>query len=164
MFGPMSELPPCGIYATRAPIGSVPAGRLVYFHNHGEPGPGLYLPSSWKGNRARFESRGHLLPAPESARDLEPLPAEGFYRVAEAFYCCDSRCRRFDADLMVQLGYDGGARAILFVPELVDGSLALPETGTRVDRDRLAHLTRLRVAVSDTPLHEGEGTDETLLH
>ena len=52
-------LPPCGLYATRATIGSIPPGRLVYFHNHGNPGPGIYLPASWKGNRARFEARGH---------------------------------------------------------------------------------------------------------
>lgn len=160
----MDDLPPCGLYRTRAAIGSVPAGRLVYFHNHGSPGPGVYLPASWKANRARFEARGHLLPDPSAARDLEPLPAEGFYRVAEPFHCCESRCRLFEADMLVQLGYDGSGRAILFVPEIASAQLAVPATGTRVDRDRLAHLTRLRVGVVDTPLHEGEGTDAALLH
>lgn len=157
-------LPPCGLYATTAPIGSVPAGRLVYFHNHGTPGPGVYLPASWKGNRARFEARGHLLPDPSAIEHLEPLPAEGFYRVEEAFHCCENRCRSFEPDTLVQLGYDGAARAILFLPQIVDGLMALPESGTRVDRDRLAHLARLVVGIADTPLHEGEGTDSTLLH
>lgn len=159
----MSELPPCGIYVTRAAIGSVPAGRLVYFHNHGEPGPGVYLPSSWKNNRARFEARGHLLPDPAAAEQLDPLPAEGFYRVLEPFHCCDKQCKRFDPDLLVQLGYDGAGRAILFQPEIVAGQLAIPSTGTRVDRDRLAHLARLRVPAVDTPLHESDAS-ETLLH
>ncbi len=164
MFAPMSELPPCGLYLTRAAIGSVPAGRLVYFHNHGEPGPGVYLPSSWRGNRARFEPRGHLLPDLALARQLEPLPAEGFYRVVEPFHCCEKRCRRFEPSALVQLGYDGSARAILFLPELVDAQLALPATGTRVDRDRLAFLEPLRVAIVDTPLHEGDDADSSLLH
>ncbi len=160
----MDALPPCGLYVTRAPIGSVPAGRLVYFHNPGSPGPGVYLPASWKANRARFEARGHLLPDPSAAGLLEALPPEGFYRVAERFTCCENRCRTFEPEMLVQLGYDGAGRAILFVPQITSAHLAVPSTGTRVDRDRLAHLVRLRVGVVDTPLHEGEDTDETLLH
>ena len=42
-----TPLPPCGLYRTTGPVGSIPEGRLIYFHNHGEPGPGLYLPASW---------------------------------------------------------------------------------------------------------------------
>ena len=95
------ELPPCGIYLTKSAIGSVPEGRLVYFHNHGDPGPGIYLPSSWRGNRARFEARGHLLPDPTDASALEKLPREGFYRVAQAFHCCANECRRFEPESLV---------------------------------------------------------------
>src|SRR5688500_16343042 len=157
------DLPPCCLYATRAPIGSVPEHRLVYFHNHGSPGPGLYLPTSWSGNRARFEARGHLLPSPNDAASLEPLPAEGLYRVVEGFLCCAQRCRRFEPDMLVQLGYDAQARSILFIPEMVRAHVALPERGTRVDREVLAHLARLRIAVVDSPRHEGPA-DETLLH
>ena len=50
--------PPCGLYRTVADVGEIQAGRLVYFHNHGDPGPGIFLPSSWHGNRARFEGTG----------------------------------------------------------------------------------------------------------
>jgi hypothetical protein len=160
----MSQLPPCGVYVTTSAIGSIPAGRLVYFHNHGTPGPGVYLPSSWRGNRARFEARGHLLPTPADVSALEPLPAEGFYRVVEPFFCCDKHCRSFESDTLVQLGYDGSARPILFLPQIVDGLVGVPTNGTRVDLDRLAHLARLGVGVVDTPLHEGAGTDSTLLH
>lgn len=36
---------PCGLYRTTRPIpDAVPAGVLVYYHNHGDPGPGVYLP------------------------------------------------------------------------------------------------------------------------
>lgn len=153
----MPELPPCGLYVTRAAIGTVPAGRLVYFHNHGDPGPGVYLPTRWVHNTARFEQPGELLPGPEAARSLEPLLAEGFYRVVEAFECCPNRCRNFERELMVQLGYDGSGSPILFLPELVEGGLRVPDRGSRVDRDRLRHLSPLRVAVatpaSDQTLH-----------
>ena len=157
------DLPPCGIYRTRVALGSVPEERLVYFHNHGDPGPGLYLPAEWRGNRARFSARGHLLPSPDDVRHLAPLAAEGFYRVVSPFHCCAKQCRLFETDSLVQLGYDGQARAILFVPEWVDGQLALPERGTRVDPDRIDLLKRLRVPVANTPVHD-DGADEVLLH
>lgn len=140
-------LPPCGLYVTRAPIGSVPAGRLVYFHDHGDPGPGLYLPTRWVANEARFERPGVLLPSPEHARHLEPLPPQGWYRVREGFACCERACRRFEAELLVQLGYDAAGSPILFVPELVDGAIGVPDRGTRIDRARLDKLARLRVHV-----------------
>ena len=60
----MSELPPCGLYRTTTKIGEIEAGRLVYFHNHGDPGPGLYLPSGWSNNTARWGARGTTVPAP----------------------------------------------------------------------------------------------------
>lgn len=157
------DLPPCGIYRTLEAIGSVPAGRLVYFHNHGNPGAGVYLPSSWRGNKARFEARGHLLPDETAAASLEPLSREGFYRVTSAFHCCDKRCKRFEPDSLVQLGYDGTANAILFTPQWVDGQLALPDRGTRIDADRLGDLAPLSVPIADTPVHD-EGADEMLLH
>ena len=141
-------LPACGLYRTTGAIGTIPAGRLVYFHNHGEPGPGLYLPASWKANRMQTQERGMLLPSPDHARWLEPLPAEGFYRVTEAFHCCEQRCRLFEVDLLVQLGYDAAAEAILFVPELVGGLLAVPEQGSRIERARFVHLKALKIAAA----------------
>jgi hypothetical protein len=139
------QLPPCGLYRTVGPIGSIPAGRLVYFHNHGDPGPGLYLPSGWKQNRMQTQARGSLLPSPDDVRYLEPLPPEGFYRVTEAFPCCAKRCRTFEPEDLVQLGYDGSGQALLFVPELVDGMLAIPERGSAIDHDQFPNLRRLRV-------------------
>lgn len=153
----MPELPPCGLYVTRAPIAEVPAGRLVFFHNHGNPGPGIYLPTRWVGNSARFDQPGTLLPSESAAKDLEALAPEGFYRVARTFECCEKRCRSFEQDLLVQLGYDGNATAILFVPMQGEGTLDVPTQGSRVDRDRLKNLALLRVAVAapvaDQTLH-----------
>lgn len=141
------DLPPCGLYRTTRPLGAVPADRLVSFHNHGDPGPGVYLPASWTLNKATFQERGHTLPEPwaASARTLEPVPAQGFYRVARTFHCCARQCRQFAADLIVQLGYDGEARPILFVPELSDAGIAVPEVGTPTDLSTLEALVPVRL-------------------
>jgi hypothetical protein len=139
-------LPPCGLYRTVSSIGDVSAGRLVYFHNHGDPGPGLYFPERWTANRAHFSPKGAALPIMFDPSALVALPAEGFYRVAAAFFCCEKRCVRFEPDAFVQLGYNGAGRALLFVPELADGAIAVPDRGTPIDDAALAQLVALRVA------------------
>jgi hypothetical protein len=120
-------LPPCGLYRTTQPIAGIPAGRLVYFHNHGDPGPGLYLPERWELNRARWQARGHTLPDEADARHLQPLPAEGLYAVRERFHCCPQRCMTYEPNQLVQLGYDGEGTALLFVPEFGRAGLGFPE-------------------------------------
>jgi hypothetical protein len=148
----MPDLPPCGIYRTTRPLGEhVAAPRLVYFHNHGDPGPGVYLPSGWRVNRASWHANGHIIPSPEWAASLVPLAAEGLYRVREAFTCCEQRCRTFATDLLVQLGYDGEAHPLVFVPEWTGNGLAIPEIGARIDDDRTGRLARLEVPESEAP-------------
>ena len=138
-------LPPCGIYRTTLALDHVPAGRLVFFHNHGDPGAGVYLPSGWVLNRAQWQERGHTIPSPEWAASLVALPAEGLYRVREPFTCCAQRCRTYEPELLVQLGYTGEAEPLLFLPEWTRSGLAIPELGTRIDADRMASLVRLTV-------------------
>ena len=145
----LMQLPPCGLYRTIGRIGPIPEGKLVYFHNHGDPGPGLYLPTAWKNNRAQFSEKGTVLPGPESMRFLEPLPPEGLYRVTEAFFCCEKRCRSFEPEALVLLGYNGDAEPILFLPEMVDGLLAVPERGTRIERRSLERIKLLKLRISD---------------
>lgn len=144
--GVSTALPPCGVYKTTLPLEGVPAGRLVYFHNHGEPGPGVYLPASWALNRASWHTRGATIPSEAWAQSLQPLPPEGLYRVVTSFFCCEQRCFRFEQGQLVQLGYDGEATALLFVPEWSSRGLAFPERGTRLDSSRLSQLEMLRVA------------------
>lgn len=139
-------LPACGLYRTVAPIGEVAAGRLVYFHNHGDPGPGLYFPERWTANRAHFSPSGTTLPVVFDPRALFALPAEGFYRVAAAFFCCEKKCMRFEPDAFVQLGYNGAGRALLFTPELAAGAIQVPDRGTPVSDAAFASLVALRVA------------------
>ena len=97
----------------------------------------------------RLQERGTLLPSPEDVRWLEPLPPEGFYRVTEAFFCCDQRCRSFEPEMLIQLGYNASGEALAFVPEIVDGMLALPERGSRVDHEHFARMKLLRVPVQE---------------
>ena len=146
----MSQLPPCGLYRTLSAIGSIPEGRLVYFHNHGDPGPGVYLPTGWRQNRALFDAQGVLLPGRWWAASLDPVAAEGFYRVRETFFCCDRRCQTFELDQLVQLGYTAEAEPLVFVPEVIDSVLIIPDRGARVDRSRLAKLHALKTPVSST--------------
>jgi hypothetical protein len=146
----MPDLPPCGIYRTGRALGRrVRAGRLVFFHNHGEPGPGVYLPSGWALNRAQWHDDGHTIPSPDWAMTLVPLPAEGFYRVREPITCCEQACRTFEAELLVQLGYDADAHPLLFVPEWTPTGLAIPEMGLPLDEDRLTRLAPLKVVETE---------------
>ncbi len=146
-------LPPCGIYRMRQPLADhIPAGRLVYFHNHGDPGPGVYLPARWNANRAEWQQNGHVIPSDAwASAALEPLLREGLYRVTRAFTCCATHCRTFPVDLLVQLGYDGAGHALLFVPEWGAQGLGIPLTGSRLDDDRLVHISPLVVAEATPP-------------
>jgi len=85
------------------------------------------------------------LPVVFDARSLRALPAEGFYRVTAAFFCCDKQCVRFQPEAFVQLGYNGVGRALLFVPELTGEAIAIPERGTIIDDAALANLVALQV-------------------
>jgi hypothetical protein len=150
MMAVMPALPSCGLYRTTAPLeGHVPVGRLVFFHNHGDPGPGIYLPSAWSLNRARWHETGHTIPSPEWADTLVALPAEGLYRVRDAFACCAKACRTYEPDLLVQLGYNAEAEPLLFLPEWTESGLAIPEMGVPIDVDRLQCLAPLRVVESE---------------
>ncbi len=139
--------PPCGFYRTSIAIGPIEAGRLVYFHNHGEPGPGIYAPESWKTNRAIFSKQGTTLEEAGLAETLEPLPAEGFYRVRESFTCCAKNCVTYEPDMLVQLGYNGAAELILFVPHWHSDGLHLPDKGQKLDASRLGKLEPLKVGM-----------------
>jgi hypothetical protein len=143
-----SALPPCGLYRTTQALEGIPAGKLVYFHNHGEPGPGVYVPSGWTDNRARFHANGTPIPGDWWAATLDALASEGFYRVREPFFCCEKKCVEFQTDQLVQLGYNGDAEPILFAPEVRDEGFFIPQSGMRIDRSRIARLAPLKVAVA----------------
>jgi len=96
--------------------------------------------------RARFSSKGVVLPEPSLAETLEPLAVEGLYRVDAEFACCDNRCRTFPKGALVQLGYNGSGEPILFEPAWSDSGLSFPTRGQRIDAQKIESLSRLRVA------------------
>lgn len=142
------SLPPCGLYRTLDALGEIPAGRLVYFHNHGDPGPGVYFPEKWTHNRAHFAERGTLLPQVFDSRSLKQLPNEGLYRVTSAFFCCDKNCVRFEPESLVQLAYNGAGDGLLFFPEFTANGLRLPERGAMISDEKFAFLSPLTVRES----------------
>ncbi len=146
----MSREKPCGLYRTTLPIeDAIQPGMLVYYHNHGDPGPGVYLPRDWVNNRAIFDETGTTVPDDKYAHSLEPLLDEGLYRVRQEFFCCEDRCQCFEEDLLVQLGYNGDAEPILFVPSMVDGALTFPDTGSIVEPWKLKQIAPLKVPEED---------------
>ncbi len=147
----MPTHPPCGLYRTTQPLGDLPAGRLVSFHDHGDPGPGVYLPKAWSLNRVEWHEKGQTVPGPEWSATLEPLPAEGLYRVKTAFHCCEQQCVRFEPNQLLQLGYDAAATPILFTPEWSSRGLGFPERGTKLAAGRFGSLELLNVARGPEP-------------
>ena len=154
---------PCGIYRTTRPIpGSIGVDALVFYHNHGDPGPGVYLPVEWRHNRAVFDENGTTVPDASYAHSLVPLRPEGLYRVAEPFYCCELKCQHYEEDQLVQLGYNSDAEAILFVPEFSDDELLFPEEGTYISDEQLECLAPLKVFEAEEEELEGEVEPEML--
>lgn len=155
----MSEknLPDCGLYKTTKQIGPIEAGRLVYFHNHGNPGPGVYLPAKWHQNRCTFSENGTTVPADFDPSSLQELPVEGFYRVTHEFHCCEKQCTKFETDVFVQLGYNGAAAPILFTPELTSNGIKIPERGSVIDEKNMKHLVLLRIAERQGSSSDGGG-------
>lgn len=143
-----NDLPACGIYVTSVPIEGIPAGRLVSFHNHGNPGPGIYLPEKWVQNRCTFSEKGTTLPQVGLAFTLKALPPEGFYRVKEPFFCCDKKCREFAPESLVQIGYNGEALPIIFTPEWSDGGMAIPTNGNPIDLKLFSKLAALNIPLT----------------
>jgi hypothetical protein len=145
-----NELPPCGLYRTVKPVAGIDAGRMVYFHNHGNPGPGMYLPERWAHNRAIWSERGQTCPPDWDPRALRALPAEGYYRVKRAFHCCTKKCVQFEPDQMVQLGYNGSGKGLLFIPTLASGAITVPERGTMIDDEAFESIVQLKFPEAET--------------
>ncbi len=139
-----SNLPPCGLYKTSQSIAGIPEDRLVYFHNHGDPGPGLYMPQQWIKNKAFFSQKGHVLDDVSQIDDaLVPLPAEGFYTTQQRLDFGEGYF--VESGVLVQIGYNGGAEPILFIPTWNEVGLDLPETGRKVSATIFKDLSLVKV-------------------
>ena len=107
MATPKKLLPDCGLFRTTKPLpeheAEVPAGVLVYFHNHSDSGlPVVIVPDHNVHNRWHFHGAGIPFRGLSWADSLVQLPAEGFYMLRKAL--------TFDGGewpkaALVQLGY-----------------------------------------------------------
>lgn len=127
----------CGLYKATRPI---PAGsesiappRLVYYHNHSQQGGSMVLlPDVNTNNHWTFKDKGFLVTDADFIEGLEPLKAQGLYRVREHFHPNDEQVVNTNA--LVQLGYNGEADPILFFPKGLEGlnALEFPSSGMKV--------------------------------
>ena len=148
MATPKNRMPDCGLYRTPTALpGSedrIPAGSLVYFHNHSEGGPlpSVLPPDHNVHNRWHFHG-----PAIENIRNpswverLEKMPAEGFYTLRRELPFEGGSWPRAT---LVQLGYNMRAEPILFIARLraepEENDLFFSDRGVAIKRDQLSAL------------------------
>ena len=160
-----SILPPCGLYRTTKPLpdheAEIPAGVLVYFHNHSDAGlPIAVAPDHNILNRWHFHGEGIAFRGLAWADSLVRLPAEGFYMLRKGL--------EFDGGswpkgTMVQLGYTRAGDPILFIAQqrakLEENDLFFSARGVGIAREQLALLEALNVYVEPgEPGDHGTGT------
>lgn len=132
-----APLPDCGLYRTGTALAAhaeeVPAGILVYFHNHSEQGAPLVLtPHANHDNRWQFHERGWLVRGdPAFLAGLTALKPQGLYVVRGHVHI--SREDLLPERSLVQLGYDRNARTILFPGRMEGNAIRFPERGYGFD-------------------------------
>ncbi len=134
----------------------LPAGVLVYFHNHSTQGPPVVHPAdSNRHNRWRFRASGVPITDSSYLSTLEPRKAEGFYRLRKHFH--PDAGRVVAANTLVQLGYNRAGEPIIFFPNRSDDTNALvfPTEGMRIPVAvyELLEPLDLRGPVHPTPVH-----------
>jgi hypothetical protein len=151
MATPKNLLPECGLYRTTKPLPEhekdVPAGTLVYFHNHSESGlPVVIAPEHNMLNRWHFHGSGIPFRGLSWADSLVKLPAEGFYMLRKAL---SFEGGEWPKSALVQLGYTRTADPILFIgqvrAQLAENDLYFSDKGVGISREQLALLEPLQV-------------------
>lgn len=71
---------------------------------------------------------------------------------------CPKRCVDYAPETLVQLGYNGAGRAILFIAELAGGELSVPTRGNMVDDIALTNLVALLVRQREPDARDDLGT------
>lgn len=132
-------LPDCGLFRTNQPMpgreSTIPAGRLIYFHNHSEQGqPLILLPEKNANNRWTFAERGYLVRDPFYIVTLTPLPAEGLYVLRSHLH---SGKTTIPERSLVQLGYNQAAEPILFLGRWEGNSIEFPDKGLKPGSDAI---------------------------
>ena len=154
----------CGLYrAPRALPGNeslVPAGSLVYFHNHSSnnsPLPSVIPPDHNIHNRWHFHMEGAIenIRSPSWVESLEKVPDQRFYTLRRELTFEGGSWPR---GAIVQLGYTKSAEPILFIASvrasLQENDLFFSDRGVRVNRDQLSILEP-----AETYMEPGDGSE-----
>jgi hypothetical protein len=161
-----SILPNCGLYRTSKPLPEheteVPAGVLVYFHNHSDSGlPVVITPDHNILNRWHFHGSGIPFRGLSWADSLVKLPGEGFYMLRKGL---EFEGGSWPKATLVQLGYTKQGEPILFIAQqrasLDENDLYFSDRGVGITRDQLAVLEALNIYVEPA----GEGSHTTGTH
>jgi hypothetical protein len=153
MVAPKSILPACGLCRTTKPLpereDEIPAGILVYFHNHSDSGlPVVIVPEHNVHNRWHFHGPGIAFRGLTWADSLLRLPAEGFYVLRKPL---SFEGGEWAKGAIVQLGYTRAAGPILFIAQqratLEENDLFFGDTGVPVKVEQLAILDAAQVFV-----------------
>jgi hypothetical protein len=140
----------CGLYrASKALPGNedkVPAGTLVYFHNHSSnngPLPSVIPPDHNVHNRWHFHQEGAIdnIRSPSWVDSLEKMPEQGFYTLRRELPLDTGS---WPKGSIVQLGYTRNADPILFIAQqravLQENDLFFSDKGVGIKRDQLSLL------------------------
>jgi hypothetical protein len=150
-------LPDCGLFRTTKPLPEhetdVPAGILVYFHNHSDSGlPVVVVPEHNVHNRWHFHGAGVPFRGLSWADSLTKLPAEGFYMLRKAL---GFQGGEWPKGALVQLGYNRSGDPIVFIAQaraqLQENDLFFSDSGIGITREQLVTLEPLSVFVEPAP-------------
>jgi hypothetical protein len=168
MATPKNILPDCGLYLTTKALPGqeerVPAGQLVYFHNHSDSGlPQVLTPDHNVMNRWHFHGPGIEFRGLTWAQTLTALPEEGFYTLTREI--------TFDGEgkwlknAIVQLGYTTTGEAILFIAQerasLQENDLFFSDKGLKITPDQLRTLIVRAPIYRETPDATAHTTGQT---
>ncbi len=141
----MLDLPDNGLYRTTTAMpgheDTFPAGVLVYV---GEKGGQKFVvrPGQNRNNRWFWGEPTTPLRSPTWSRTLKKLPSEGFYSLPQTLTFEGGA--RWLENAVVQLGYNGEGKGIIFVAESRDGvednALYFSDKGMMVDDALLEKL------------------------
>ena len=160
-----SILPNCGLYKTTKPLpeheSDVPAGVLVYFHNHSDMGlPVAIAPEHNIMNRWHFHGAGIPFRGLSWADSLQKIPQEGFYMLRKDL---TFEGGSWPKGTLVQLGYTRVGDPILFIGQvratLAENDLWFSDKGVGITREQLPLLEPLQVYAEPPP--EGGHTTGT---
>jgi hypothetical protein len=161
-----SILPDCGLYRTTKALPEheeeIPAGILVYFHNHSDSGlPIVIAPDHNIMNRWHFHGAGIPFRGLSWADSLTKLPAEGFYMLRRQLDFGDNQT--WPKGTLCQLGYTKSGDPILFIAQvraqLDENDLFFSDRGVGITREQLNMLEGLQVYAEPPP--EGGHTTGT---